>query len=43
MKDNVLDLTKLLMNKALSDWALSISTVSSEDICLKMEEIKKEK
>ena len=42
MKDNTLDIKAKLLDKALQEWALSIQNMSPEDICIKLEELKRE-
>lgn len=42
MKNNVLDIKKKIVEKAVEEWALSIQTMSPEDICIKLEEMREE-
>ena len=43
MKDNLLDLTNKLLDRAIQEWALSVQNMSPEDIYIKIEEIKGKK
>lgn len=36
----VLDISKKIIDKAVQEWALSIQTMSPEDICIKLEEMR---